>query len=263
MLIRYLRIQVLVTLLWMAAAPASAEVALRFSPADTTVDVGSTVRMSLVCDDTLDIRTIELYVEFDPEVLSSVSGGPGTLFTDPGFNLFHGFELSAPNQWYGYCVVMGANDYIVSPGELFYWEFEALANGVSPVTSSSVVLVAPGSILIPDITLETTSVTVGSDLSAAPDNPWLSPVLNCYPNPFNPTTKITFSVPESGYVRLNVYGVNGRLISTLVDEFRSAGMNEVYWDGRNEKGRVQASGVYFYRIDMGLYSKVRKMTLMK
>ncbi len=263
MLIRNLKNLVLMAILFLVVAPASAEVALRFSPADTTVDVGSITRLSVVCDDTLDIRTIELYVEFDPEVLGSVSGGPGTLFTDPGFNLFHGFELTETNVWHGYCVVMGAYDFAVSPGELFYWEFEGLADGVSPITSVSIILVAPGSIIIPDVTLESTTVTVGEDLSAAPNNSWPGHSLTCYPNPFNPQTRISFSLPETQRVHLNVYGIDGKLVATLVDETRGAGLHEVIWNGQNDAGQIQASGLYFYRIEAGSYSQVRKMTLMK
>jgi len=263
MLTRNLKILVLMAILFLATTNASAEVSLRFSPADTTVDVGSITRLSVVCDDTLDIRTIELYVEFDPEVLGSVSGGPGMLFTAPGFNLFHGFELTETNVWHGYCVVMGAYDFAVSPGELFYWEFEGLADGVSPVTSVSIMLVAPGSIIIPDVTLESTTVTVGEDLSATPNNSLPGHSLTCYPNPFNPLTRISFSLPETQLVHLNVYGVDGKLVATLVDETRGAGLHEVIWNGQNDVGQVQASGLYFYSIEAGPYSQVRKMTLMK
>ena len=263
MLIRNLKILVLMAFLFLVVTPAFADVALRFSPADTTVDVGSITRLSVVCDDTLDLRTIELFVEFDPEVLGSVSGGPGTLFTDPGYNLFQGFELTEPNVWHGYCVVLGAYDFVVSPGELFFWEFEGLVEGVSPITSVSIVLVAPGSIIIPDVTLGATTVTVGNDLSPARNNPWPGHFLDCYPNPFNPHTRISFTLPEQQLVRLKVYGIDGRLIATLVDDTRGAGLHEVIWNGQDDSGQVQASGVYFYRIEAGLYSQVRKMTLMK
>ncbi|MCP4291203.1 MAG: T9SS type A sorting domain-containing protein, partial [bacterium] len=84
-----------------------------------------------------------------------------------------------------------------------------------------------------------------------------------YPNPFNPMTKISFSLPESQEVRLSVYGVDGKLVRTLVNEARSAGLHEVIWNGQNDAGQVQASGLYFYRIEAGPYSQVRKMTLMK
>ena len=84
-----------------------------------------------------------------------------------------------------------------------------------------------------------------------------------YPNPFNPITKISFSLPEAQRVKLVVYGVDGRKVATLVDEQRNPGLHEVVWTGCNDAGQTAASGVYFYRIDAGPYSQVKKMTLMK
>ncbi len=84
-----------------------------------------------------------------------------------------------------------------------------------------------------------------------------------YPNPFNPMTKISFSLPETQAVKLTVYGLDGRKVAILVNEERSAGTYEVNWMGRDDHGQAVASGTYFYRIDAGPYSQVRKMTLMK
>lgn len=84
-----------------------------------------------------------------------------------------------------------------------------------------------------------------------------------YPNPFNPLTKISFSLPEAQSVRLMVYGVDGRLVKTLLNERCGAGQHEVVWMGRDDADQQAASGVYFYRLDAGPYSQVRKMTLMK
>ncbi|MBE0566353.1 MAG: right-handed parallel beta-helix repeat-containing protein [Krumholzibacteria bacterium] len=84
-----------------------------------------------------------------------------------------------------------------------------------------------------------------------------------YPNPFNPLTKIAFSLPEAQSVKLAIYTVDGRRVATLVDEVRGPGLHEVLWNGQDDAGRRSASGVYFCRIDAGPYSQVRKMTLMK
>ncbi len=84
-----------------------------------------------------------------------------------------------------------------------------------------------------------------------------------YPNPFNPMTKISFSLPEAQDVRLEVYGVDGRKVATLLNETRGPGLHEVIWNGQDDSGRQAASGMYFYRINAGPYSEVHKMTLMK
>ncbi len=59
------------------------------------------------------------------------------------------------------------------------------------------------------------------------------------------------------------YCVDGRLVRTLKHEQLPAGAHEVVWDGRNRRGEMVASGTYFYKIDAGPYSEVRKMILMK
>lgn len=77
-----------------------------------------------------------------------------------------------------------------------------------------------------------------------------------YPNPFNPTTLIRFQLPQASDVRLTVFDVTGKEIATIVDEYRSTGTHEVTFGARN-----LPSGVYFYRLETELNSKIRKMTL--
>jgi YVTN family beta-propeller protein len=83
------------------------------------------------------------------------------------------------------------------------------------------------------------------------------------PNPFNPVTKISFVIPETGHVDLRVYDVTGRLIRTLVNGKLAADRYEVTWDGTNNGGRSVASGVYFYRIKAGKHEKTKKMVMLR
>jgi len=84
------------------------------------------------------------------------------------------------------------------------------------------------------------------------------------PNPFGSATTIDYSVPGNGAdVRIVVFDVAGRLVRTLVNEPRPAGRHSVSWDGRDSGGRRTASGVYFYRMQAGDFSQVRKVTLLK
>jgi hypothetical protein len=84
-----------------------------------------------------------------------------------------------------------------------------------------------------------------------------------YPNPFNPTTNIDFSLPASERVRLAIYGADGRRIASLVDGPMPAGNHTVTWTGRSDSGELVASGVYFVRIEAGSFGQTRKMTLLK
>jgi len=79
-----------------------------------------------------------------------------------------------------------------------------------------------------------------------------------YPNPFNPTTTIKFSIPNSQFVILEVYDILGSEVATLVNEEKSPGNYDVKFDGSN-----LSSGVYFYRLSAGVFSKTKKFVLMK
>jgi len=85
------------------------------------------------------------------------------------------------------------------------------------------------------------------------------------PNPFNPSTTISYSVPEdqSVQVSLKVYDLRGRLVCTLVNEERQPGTYSVFWDGRDESGQQVSSGVYLYRMRAGEFTQTRKMVLVK
>ena len=83
------------------------------------------------------------------------------------------------------------------------------------------------------------------------------------PNPFNPATLISYSLPGDGFVSLVIYSVDGRMVQTLVNEQQPMGRYEVIWNGEDENGRRVASGTYLYRLNAGQFSELRKMTLVK
>lgn len=81
-----------------------------------------------------------------------------------------------------------------------------------------------------------------------------------YPNPFNPSTTISFTIPQPEFVTLEVYDILGNEIATLVNEYKPAGTYDVQFSTLNNQ---LSSGMYFYRIQAGQYSEVKKMILAK
>jgi hypothetical protein len=81
------------------------------------------------------------------------------------------------------------------------------------------------------------------------------------PNPFGAFTSIGFSLPRPGVMDLSVYDLSGRLVRTLAGGVVSDGAAVVTWDGRDERGRPAASGVYFCRLRAGGQEVARRMTL--
>jgi hypothetical protein len=84
-----------------------------------------------------------------------------------------------------------------------------------------------------------------------------------YPNPFNPKTKIEFTVPRVSDVTIEIYNVMGQKIKTLVNERMQPGLRSVTWDGTDDKGVAVATGVYLYRMTAGDFVESKKMVLLK
>jgi len=79
-----------------------------------------------------------------------------------------------------------------------------------------------------------------------------------YPNPFNPTTVIRYQIPLASRVKLTIYNLLGQEVTTLVDEVQEAGYKSVKWDAQ----RI-SSGIYFYKLQAGSFTSVKKMMLIK
>lgn len=79
-----------------------------------------------------------------------------------------------------------------------------------------------------------------------------------YPNPFNPVTKINFSIPTAGNVSIRIYDGLGREVETLINNSLNKGMYEIEWNAEK-----YASGVYYYRINAGNFTDMKKMVLVK
>jgi flagellar hook assembly protein FlgD len=83
------------------------------------------------------------------------------------------------------------------------------------------------------------------------------------PNPFNPSTRISYELPSRDAVSLKVYDVDGRLVRTLVSVVQGPGSFSVEWTGRNDNGEPVASGVYFYKLQAGSFVDAKKMVFLK
>ena len=86
---------------------------------------------------------------------------------------------------------------------------------------------------------------------------------NNYPNPFNPTTTISFDLPETGDVKLEIFNSKGQKVKTLLNEKMNSGQHSVIWNGKDMRNKNAVSGIYFYRISNKDYSETKKMMLIK
>jgi hypothetical protein len=99
----------------------------------------------------------------------------------------------------------------------------------------------------------------------APDK---SALMQNYPNPFNPETWIPYQLKESSEVTIRIHSIIGELVYEFRLGYKPAGMyisqdRALYWDGRNKAGERVASGPYFYTIQAGNYTAIKKMIIVK
>ena len=105
-----------------------------------------------------------------------------------------------------------------------------------------------------------TAVEESTASQPLPESPAL---LENYPNPFNPITRIRFALPQAGSAKLDIYNAAGQWICTLVEGEVASGHHEVMWDARNASGFNVASGTYFAVLKVRDLRKTRPMTLVR
>ncbi len=264
MLLRRLVMIIVMGVCVIEAQAVEAVVNLRFSPADTVIMAGKTGRLSIFVDDIdANVRTIDVHVTYDTAVVTSLGGGAGALYTDSGFFVFQGIENDVPGEWHGYAIVMGSTDFLEGPGELFYWEFSALADGVSPIIAVVADVAAGDGTYYPDVSLNPTTIIVGDPLSAVDNIPQQPARLMVWPNPFNPRASLLVDMPQTGLAQVSVYDLRGRKLIVLHDGQLSQGESTFVWDGRDSTGQPQSTGQYFFRLLTETGSLVTRATLIK
>lgn len=145
-------------------------------------------------------------------------------------------------------------------GTLGAWSCFAVDAAVYPLVPLSdgrFVSVKPYSIGYVDVERVSTSVN-GSTVQ-----PLDFAIGQAYPNPFNATTLVPFTLRRSGRAALKVYDITGRLVATLVDRELTAGKHQVSWDGHSANGLPVASGTYIVRLEADGVSAARRITLVK
>jgi len=84
-----------------------------------------------------------------------------------------------------------------------------------------------------------------------------------YPNPFNPETTISFSIPKYSKVEISIYNIKGQKVKTIAKKDFEKGIHKVIWNGKDIAGKSVSSGIYFYKMETGNFSEIKKAILLK
>jgi hypothetical protein len=152
----------------------------------------------------------------------------------------------------------GIRDYgICGVGTLATVTFRVLAQGNTLLQLAEIEARDQSNQPVPVIPTAATPVGEGGDLPVA------SALHPNYPNPFNPMTTIAFDLATPGQVRIDIFGLDGRRIRTLVEGAFGAGRHVQVWDGRDQAGRSVASGTYLFTMVGPDIKQTRRMLLVK
>lgn len=226
-------------------------------PGATPVGYDVTVGIPTVCTATFDEVTA-------PGVTTNTT--PPTPPTSPaGYRPVRYYDITTTASWSGLITLQFSFDpaTIFDPlnVRLFHWDstnsvwenitefFDPILGFISGRTTS----------LSPILIAEYDAVTGIADEPVLPTQ--FS--IRSYPNPFNPQTTIAYWLSERGPVSLRIYDVKGRLVRTLVNEYKTAGEHTVQWDGWDEGRTTASSGVYFVRVDSRGQVQTSKIVLLK
>ena len=111
--------------------------------------------------------------------------------------------------------------------------------------------------------LDAVSVFDDANVSVQTKNEYSIGGIFNYPNPFNPVTKLRYTIPKNSLVSIIIYDMLGRQVKTLVNQTQDAGYASVIWDATNDYGKPVSAGIYLYQIQTGEYIQTKKMVLLK
>ena len=249
------------------APGAQAQVHLQFTPEKIVTDLDSLETVAIVLEDTLDLRSFEVILHYDPGLVDlSCTLGEG-LFSGACPDFFQGIDTDTPGTIRIYCVLLGADCWTSGPGEICRFQLGSVGMGRTQLTVASVALYAPQTGRIPDVMLDDLSVIVRDPaLSVVPHlaSGHQADLHACTPNPFNPRTLISYTLHEEANVNLRVLDLNGRLVTHLVAGRRQQpGQHQVTWEGTDRQGRPVPSGTYVYHLKCGDFTRTRTMSLIR
>jgi hypothetical protein len=237
-------------------------------PLQTYIEAPASCTLHVIVDECFDsLSCFECVFAFDSSLVSLESIEEGQLYTGAAYPTFFDWRHLAPDTGAVVDCVLGYQSHIMPPGELARIMFQAKETGVCPVKMATLKLW--------DIDREPLTADVDSFVyihntiatsAVLPSCPEMQ--LNCYPNPFNPSVSLVLNIPQVNErtpykVIISIYTLTGRLVKTIYQGTAQSGTRKFTWDGRDWRGNVLSSGVYFATVRMndGMYT--RKLILIR
>ncbi len=219
----------------------------------TDVKAGRTYTFQVVVQNAGDVRGYDVGVDYDTNIFSYAGIRKGDFINAQSYF----FPVEGEGHIGFVNSVYGTRSF---SGDGMLMEVSLTANR-DGVFSSDMVSLSDAVFVNSNYIKETILSTSETGLST--DAPTVFELSQNFPNPFNPTTTINFSVPQNGNVSLKIYDVLGRHVATLVDGSYSAGNYNLMWNATDVNGNLVSNGVYFYKLEAGSHRATKRMLFLK
>jgi hypothetical protein len=232
----------------LAGRPEAGPPVLRLESTDTAK--GMTVSLCLG-GNTAEVKGASMVLSYDAETLEMLSVTP--MITDQV--LFEYREAQPGELWIDMAAV-GTDVAIQGSGEIARITFDVKSDGDMNIRFAEADLrdVSNGRL---------NRSTEGLAFDFRHSTPAVTELAGAWPNPFNPTTAVQYSLRQADHVTLQVYDARGRLVRTLVSETLNAGRYSAVWNGRDNNGVEVSSGAYFVRMHTPCYESTQKVVMLK
>ena len=255
-----------------------------FDISDQPFMIGSGSNGTTYCDGAIDAVTVWNTVRNEAQISSDMHRTIS--YNEPGLVGYWRFTEGIGDTTSSYTIdnhtgtIYGAPEWIESTAPITKWiTASPLSGTIESSGSQDITIIMDASNLLvgdyfteiqlfsndPDqglITIPVSLITVVS-VKQEPPLPVAYQLHQNYPNPFNPVTTIKYDLPQDSHVRLTIYNILGQQVIVLADDHQVAGYKSIRWNGRNTSGKLVSAGMYFYAVEAGKYSAIRKMVLLK
>jgi hypothetical protein len=252
-----------------ANPPALSNPTVSFGSLAKCVKPGSLCTLQVFVDDAVDsLSCMEVYVKYDTAYAECTTAFEGSLFGLSGYPTFFRWQHVSPDTVTAVDCCLGYRTYFLTPGELVKFVFKAKKIGKCRVSFTRVRLWDIMRNELSPIIGPYVDISVCTPTGDEPAMPRGGGLFN-YPNPFNPSTRLLLYLPSASAgtsesaVRVSIYTPDGNKIRSLHDGKMAAGRNELYWDGKNDRGHPVSSGIYFAVAETGRETFFRKLILMR
>lgn len=242
---------------------------IRFEPLRLLAEPGELCTLQVLVEDPVDsLSCMDIAVTFDTSLVECMGASEGALYRGLPYPTFFRWKNVSPDTVDAVDCVLGYRSYFLAPGELVSFVFKAKEIGVCHICFSWARLWDIDRFELSPVMGPCAEIDISAPTGTDPGIPRKS-YLDNYPNPFNPSTRLVlFLAPPSNAnaasaATVTIYAPDGNRIRSLYDGTMPAGRNELFWDGRNDRGGLVAAGVYFAVAETKWDTFVRKLILVR